>query len=62
MNEQYEQMMELYNELKREVRRKDKNLYERWKAGGFLVDDDVLSMYPALGKVVEQLSDEGEES
>lgn len=47
--------MDLYNELKQEVRRKAPYLYERWKAGGFLVDADIMSMYPHLGRVVDEL-------
>jgi hypothetical protein len=58
MREKFEQMMELYADIKSEVRKRDKHLYERWKAGGFIVDDDILSMYPDLGKVVDQLSDD----
>jgi hypothetical protein len=52
MQETYEQMMELYETLKQEVRKRSPFLYERWKAGGFIVDSDVLSMYPNLGKCV----------
>lgn len=60
MQEIYEEMMERYEELKRWVRGKNPHLYERWKAGGFLVDEDILSMYPHLGKVMELL-EEGED-
>lgn len=31
--------------------------FTRWKAGGFLVDDDIVSMYPDLGRVIESLDD-----
>lgn len=60
MQEEYDKLMELYNSLKRQVRQADPHLYERWKAGGFLIDDDIMSMYPTLGKCVEQL-DTGED-
>lgn len=43
----------LYNEIKDEIRQKDKWFYERWKAGGFLVDEDIISMYPHIGQFVE---------
>jgi hypothetical protein len=56
MREKFEQMMALYEELKREVRRRDPHAYERWKAGGFLVDNEILSMYPALEEVVDRLN------
>jgi len=45
----------LYEELKEEISRRDKNLYERWKAGGFVVDTDVLSMYPNLSQVCDEI-------
>ena len=61
LSEKYEQMMELYCELKQEIRMRDKYLYERWKAGGFLVDEDIMSMYPNLTKVVETLTDREED-
>ena len=61
LSKMYDDLMSIYHDIKREVRRRDKHLYERWKAGGFLVDDDILSMYPDLGKVVEQLGDEDDE-
>lgn len=61
MRETYEQLMELFDELKREIRLADRLLYERWKAGGFIVDPDILSVYPDIGKVIELLEPEGEE-
>lgn len=61
MRAEYEQMMEIYESLKREVRAKNKHLYERWKAGGFRIDDDIISMYPSLGTVIDQLDDDEED-
>lgn len=61
MREKFERMMDLYEELKREVRKRDPYLYERWKAGGFLVDSDILSMYPHLGQCVDSLEDDEED-
>lgn len=60
MQERFQEMMDLYEELKRDIRHADPRLYERWKAGGFLVDSDIVSMYPHMGEVVETLA-EGEE-
>lgn len=57
VQEQYNEMMNLYTDIKRQVQQLDPHLYERWKAGGFLVDDDIVSMYPSLGSVVEDLQD-----
>jgi hypothetical protein len=47
-----EELLEKFNEIKREIRDADKKLYERWKAGGFLVDGDIISMYPSLEKII----------
>lgn len=58
MEEKLEQLMDLYNELKEEIRRKNPYEYERWKAGGFLVDSDPMSMYPHISQVVESCLDE----
>ena len=57
------ELCERFGRIKNEVRRRDPALYERWKAGGFLVDDDIYSMYPNVTEVVDQLlgSDEKEE-
>lgn len=46
--------------IKDAVRQRDKHLYEQWKAGGFLVDGNILSMYPNVETVVDRLT-EGEE-
>lgn len=48
------------NVIKCRVKRIDKHLYERWKAGGFLVDDDIVSMYPNMSEVVESIDDDDE--
>lgn len=61
LSEKYEQMMELYCELKQEIRMRDKYLYERWKAGGFLVDEDIMSIYPDIHEVVETLTSREDE-
>lgn len=58
LNEDFEKLMELYNSVKREIRQRDKHLYERWKAGGFCIDSDILSMYPSLPEVMESLQAE----
>lgn len=60
LEQKYDEFLCLYEELKQEVRKKDQHLYEKWKAGGFLVDDDIISMYPTLGRVVEDLTSEEE--
>jgi hypothetical protein len=58
--ENYEKLMDLYADIKRDIRLKDPIFYERWKAGGFLVDEDIMSMYPHLGQFPE-FSDDYEE-
>jgi hypothetical protein len=51
-----------WDQIKREIRQLDPHLYEQWRAGGFLVDEDVMSMYPSLSTVIEKLGlDESEE-
>jgi hypothetical protein len=50
-----EMILDGYADIKEAVRRKDSYLYERWKAGGFLVDGGILSDYPNLEQVVEQM-------
>lgn len=59
--QKYELMMDLYADLKHEMRQETPHEYERWKAGGFLVDDDILSMYPHLGKLIDKIEPEGDE-
>ena len=47
--------------LKNLLKAKNKHLYERWKAGGFIVDTNIVSMYPNAQDVIEQLQDEDED-
>jgi hypothetical protein len=47
-----------YQDFKRLVRDRSPLLYEQWKAGGFLVDDDIISYYPSATKVFESLQRE----
>jgi len=54
LQEQYYELMDLYNSLKRQIRLRDPYQYERWKAGGFLIDPDIMSMYPHLGDIIEE--------
>lgn len=61
LQELYEQLMDLYADLKRDIRRKNPPFYERWKAGGFIVDEDIISMYPHLGQCPELQDDYEEE-
>jgi len=43
--------------IKRLIKQEDPQLYEQWKAGGYLVDEDVFSIYPCLSRVLEKLED-----
>jgi hypothetical protein len=43
-----DKLMDLYHEIKEEIRKEEKHFFERWKAGGFLIDPDIVSMYPIL--------------
>lgn len=55
LEEKYNSFMELYNELKQEIRTRDKGQFERWKAGGYIVDDDIISMYPNIVTILESM-------
>ncbi len=47
---------EAYFDFKSLVKRKAPHiLFERWKAGGYLVDTDIMSMYPNAFEVAEKL-------
>jgi uncharacterized membrane protein len=61
LKEKLQKMLDLYVEIKEEVQRKDPDLYERWKAGGFLVDSSIVSYYPDIDSVVESIKEEEEE-
>lgn len=62
LQEKADKILELLEEVKREVKQKDAHLFEQWKAGGFIIDPDIMSMYPDLTKVAELLSDENEDT
>lgn len=56
VTQSYEVMMKAYNAFKKLIRSKDKHLFERWKAGGYIIDDDIISMYPNATEVYEQMT------
>ena len=58
--EKCEELINLYLDIKNEIRRQEPRLFERWKAGGFLVNSDIISMYPTLEQVVEEVEREAE--
>jgi len=43
------------------IRCENQSLYERWKAYGLIVNDDIVSMGPSLSGVIEELENEVEE-
>jgi hypothetical protein len=53
----YEELMSAYYDLKTEIKNRNKYLFERWKAGGFIIDEDIISGYPNLQKVLEELGE-----
>jgi hypothetical protein len=54
--------MDRYNSIKRRAQTCGcPYIYERWKAGGFRVDPDIISMYPSLVEVMEDIGLEDEE-
>jgi len=58
LSQKIDELYELYDEIKQEIKRQDKYFYERWKAGGFLIDNDIISMYPILNTFVDDEDDE----
>jgi hypothetical protein len=58
LQKQCDELYCLYNDIKNEVRRLNPHLFEKWKAGGFLIDTDIMSMYPHLESVVEYITDD----
>lgn len=62
LNDAYEQLCNAYSEFKDEARRILPRIeFERWKAGGFLVDEDILSMYPNIHQLIERNQDDEDE-
>jgi hypothetical protein len=53
--------MDRYELIKEHIRRTNTRAYDRWKAGGFIVDHSVASYYPTLLQTVEDVGYEGEE-
>lgn len=52
VEEEYEQFMDLYGILKNRIREDNPYGYEQWKAGGYIIDKDIMSMYPCLEDVI----------
>lgn len=50
-----------FENFKRVLKRNDPSTYERWKAGGFLIDDNVVSMYPCARDCVPAPDEEDSE-
>lgn len=61
LNEAYEQLSEAFETFRQLVRRTDERIYERWKAGGFIVSEDIISMYPNITEVYDSLNEESED-
>lgn len=57
-----ELLYDLYSEIKAAIKIADKTEYQRWEAGGFIVDENIASMYPNLKEVWETLEDSDNES
>lgn len=60
LSDAYQDLIDIYCKLKAFIRRKSPQLYERWKAGGFRVDEGVNSMYPSMSDVVNNICEEME--
>ena len=57
LQEDLENFVERYEHLKSLICSLDPEWYEQWKAGGYLVDSDILSMYPNIYDILEKLED-----
>lgn len=55
------ELLDLYQDVKNEIRRTEPDFYELWKAGGFLIDPDIISMYPCLEKILDRLNGDEDE-
>lgn len=55
VRDQVDELYRLFEEIKSEIRREDEIEYQRWKAGGFLIDEGIYSMYPNLQQVCQSL-------
>ena len=44
--------------IKRTIERDYPRFYQQWKAGGYLVDEDILSMYPCLSQIMDIIDTE----
>jgi hypothetical protein len=49
MQDMFNNFMRDYKSIKQFIKDYAPEEYERWKAGGSLVDDNVYSMYPSIG-------------
>lgn len=58
LTKKLQEMLGLFEEIKSEVKDRDRGLYDRWAAGGFNINADIVSMYPNVEEVVEELGDE----
>lgn len=47
-----------FNEVKSSLKTANPKLYERWKAGGFLIDDDIVSMFPTISELREDIENQ----
>jgi len=60
LREELDTLLTSFTSIKETVKAEDKSLYKRWKAGGFAIDGNFLSMYPSVESVVDDLLDEEE--
>lgn len=47
------QLYERFNEAKEMLRDENPAFYRQWKSGGFLIDENIMSMFPCLSDVCE---------
>jgi len=58
--QQIDELLCKFYELRNNLRDYDKYLFEKWKAGGFDISGEFVSVYPSLPEIAEILEREQE--
>lgn len=58
IREKGEILLDAFEDFRKEVMNTDKNLYHRWRAGGFQVSSEFVCMYGNVEELIEKLSND----
>lgn len=61
LQEALDQLSMAFGEFSSALKKADKKVYEQWKAGGYIVSDNVVSMYPSAQEAADQVGEDEEE-